>query len=72
MKSQFVWLNNDLVPVEEARVSVNDRGFLFGDGFFETLRAEAGLVYFLKEHLARLAASAAAFRLAFPENLDWP
>jgi branched-chain amino acid aminotransferase len=70
--AEFVWLNDDLVPVEEARVSVNDRGLLYGDGFFETLRAEAGCVYFLPEHLARLAASAAAFRLPLPENLSWP
>jgi branched-chain amino acid aminotransferase/para-aminobenzoate synthetase component 1 len=68
---QYVWLNDDLVTVGEARVSVNDRGFLYGDGLFETLRGEAGAVYFLKEHLTRLAASAAAFRLPFPENMDW-
>ena len=70
-KTEFVWLNDDLVPVEEARVSVNDRGLLYGDGFFETLRAEAGSVFFLKEHLARLAASAAAFRLTWPRDLPW-
>jgi branched-subunit amino acid aminotransferase/4-amino-4-deoxychorismate lyase len=71
MKSQFVWLNDDLVPVDQARVSVNDRGFLYGDGFFETLRAEAGTIYFLREHLARLAASADAFRLLFPHKFPW-
>ena len=71
MKSQFVWLNDDLVPVDQARVSVNDRGFLYGDGFFETLRAEAGTVFFLREHLARLAASAVVFRLPFPGDLPW-
>ena len=70
-KSEFVWLNDDLVPVDQARVSVNDRGLLYGDGFFETLRAEGGKVYFLTEHLARLAASAAAFRLPFPRDLPW-
>ena len=70
-KSAFVWLNDDLVPVDQARVSVNDRGFLYGDGFFETMRAEAGTVYFLAEHLTRLEASARAFRLPFPRNLLW-
>lgn len=69
--TQFVWLNDELIPENQARVSVNDRGFLYGDGLFETIRAEAGASYFLEEHLARLAASAAAFRLTFPENLDW-
>ncbi len=71
MEKQFVWLNDALVPMSQARVSVNDRGFLYGDGLFETLRAEAGRVHFLPEHLARLAASAAAFRLPFPAAVPW-
>ena len=68
---EFVWLNDNLIPLAQARVSVNDRGFLYGDGLFETLRAEAGRVHFLTEHLERLAASARAFRLPFPENIPW-
>ena len=43
---EFVWLNDDLIPLDQARVSVNDRGFLYGDGLFETLRAEAGTSIF--------------------------
>ena len=58
--TEFVWLNDELIPLEQARVSVNDRGFQYGDGWFETVRAEAGNLYFLTEHLARLEASAAA------------
>jgi branched-subunit amino acid aminotransferase/4-amino-4-deoxychorismate lyase len=69
---EFVWLNDKLIPLAQARVSVNDRGFLYGDGLFETLRAEAGRVLFLPEHLERLGASARAFRLPFPENTPWP
>lgn len=69
--SEFVWLNDELVPLAQARVSVEDRGFLYGDGFFETLRAEAGRPYFLREHLDRLRASAHAFRLRFPEDIPW-
>ena len=53
---KFVWLNDNLIPLDQARVSVNDRGFLYGDGLFETLRAEDGRVLFLPEHLERLAA----------------
>ncbi len=68
---EYVWLNEALLPLEAARVSVNDRGFLYGDGFFETLRAEEGRVLFLREHLDRLAASARAFRLPFPESFPW-
>jgi branched-subunit amino acid aminotransferase/4-amino-4-deoxychorismate lyase len=70
-KPEFVWLNDDLIPLDQARVSVNDRGFQYGDGLFETIRAEAGRLYFLGEHLTRLEASAKAFRLPFPGGLPW-
>jgi branched-subunit amino acid aminotransferase/4-amino-4-deoxychorismate lyase len=68
---EFVWLNDKLIPLDQARVSVNDRGFLYGDGLFESLRADMGRVHFLTEHLERLEASARAFRLPFPENTPW-
>ena len=68
---EFVWLDDELIPLEQARVSVNDRGFQYGDGLFETLRAEAGTIFFLKEHLARLEASAGVFRLALPSGFSW-
>jgi branched-chain amino acid aminotransferase len=71
MAEQFVWLNDALIPISQAHVSVNDRGFQFGDGFFETLRANRGWVYFLSEHLERLKNSARVFRLPFPEEVQW-
>jgi branched-subunit amino acid aminotransferase/4-amino-4-deoxychorismate lyase len=71
MEKQFVWLNDELIAISQARVSVNDRGFLYGDGLFETLRADDGRVQFLREHLERLGASARTFRLPFPENIPW-
>jgi len=67
----YIWLNEEMVPRDQARVSVNDRGFLYGDGFFETLRADGGHPRFLKEHLARLRASATTFRIPFPEDVPW-
>ena len=70
-KEEYVWLNEALVPLDQALVSVNDRGFLYGDGFFETLRAEDGRILFLPEHLARLKASAQAFRIPFPKKFSW-
>ncbi|MGD0215913.1 MAG: aminotransferase class IV [Desulfobaccales bacterium] len=70
-KPEFVWLDDDLVPLDQARVSVNDRGFQYGDGLFETIRAEAGRIFFLREHLTRLLASAKAFHLPFPGDLPW-
>ena len=69
--AEFVWLNDNLIHLDQARVSVNDRGFLYGDGLFETLRADDGRVLFLPEHLERLAASARAFRLPFPAAAPW-
>lgn len=71
MANQFVWLNGDLIPLSQARVSVNDRGFQFGDGLFETLRADNSKVHFLQEHLERLQASARAFRIPLPESVQW-
>ncbi|MBM4285555.1 MAG: hypothetical protein FJ128_09945 [Deltaproteobacteria bacterium] len=68
---EFVWLNEALIPLDQARVPVDDRGFLYGDGLFETLRAEAGRVLWLPRHLARLEKSALALRLPFPADIPW-
>jgi branched-chain amino acid aminotransferase/para-aminobenzoate synthetase component 1 len=68
---ESVWLNEDLIPLSQARVSVEDRGFLYGDGLFETIRAEDGRALFLLEHLERLEHSAKSFRLPFPPEFPW-
>ncbi|MFQ5893400.1 MAG: aminotransferase class IV [Nitrospinota bacterium] len=62
----IVYLNGDYVPAEEARISVFDRGFLYGDGIYETLRVYSGRVFKLEEHLSRLERSARMIRLALP------
>lgn len=54
----LIFLNGSLVPQEEARVSVLDRGFLYGDGVFETLRAYSGKIFRPGDHLHRLFSSA--------------
>jgi len=59
----FVHLNGRLVPEEEARVSVFDRGFLYGDGIFESMRALGGVVFRRERHLDRLLRSADAIGL---------
>jgi para-aminobenzoate synthetase component 1 len=66
----FVYLNDSIVPEEEAKVSVFDRGFQYGDGFFETIRAEDGNVFFLSAHLTRLRSSCLSFNIELPER-DW-
>lgn len=47
-------VNGDLVPADEATVSVRDRGFMYGDAAFETLRAYGGSVFEWEAHAARL------------------
>lgn len=49
------WLNGRLLPVAEAAIPVSDRGFLLGDGVYETIRVRAGAAQWLDRHLARLA-----------------
>jgi len=58
MAAEHVWLNGQLVPINEASVSVFDAAFLHGAGLFETMRAYGGRVFRLEAHLARLKRSA--------------
>ncbi len=53
-RRRFVFLNHSLVPLEEAQISVDDAGFLLGDGVFETCGAFTGVPFLLDHHLARL------------------
>lgn len=57
MKKLKVWMNNRFVDMDDARVSIFDRGFLYGDGVFETMRSYAGIIFRLNEHLDRLFAA---------------
>jgi branched-chain amino acid aminotransferase len=61
--SVLVYLNGDLVPRAEAKVSVFDAGFVVGDGVWEGLRLHKGALLFLKAHMDRLYAGAAAISL---------
>jgi len=51
---KWVFLNGKFVPSKEARVSIYDHGFLYGDGAFEGIRAYHGRAFKLKEHIKRL------------------
>jgi branched-chain amino acid aminotransferase/para-aminobenzoate synthetase component 1 len=66
-----VWLNGEMLPIGQARISPLDRGLLYGDGLFETLRAQDGKPLHLLEHLARLAVSGQAMNLDLPPALAW-
>lgn len=66
-----LWLNGAFAPLGQAAVSPLDRGLLYGDGLFETLRAQAGRVLWLAEHLARLRASARFLNLPLAGEPAW-
>jgi len=61
--SENVFLNNKLVDLEDARVSVTDSGLLYGAGLFETMRSRNGVVFRLADHLERLLYSAQALSI---------
>ncbi|MEJ2645734.1 MAG: D-amino acid aminotransferase [Gammaproteobacteria bacterium] len=63
-----VFLNGSFVPLEQACVSVLDRGFLLGDGVYEVIPAYGGRLFRLDQHLRRLADSLAGIRI--PEPMD--
>ena len=61
-----IFLNGKIVDALEAKVSVFDRSYLFGEGLFETLRSYDGVLPFLDKHLARMEWSATFLGLPFP------
>lgn len=62
----WIYLDGEFVSRSEAKVSVFDHGFLYGDGIFEGIRAYGGRVFKLDEHLERLYQSARAIALKLP------
>ena len=52
--SDVVWLNGELMERADAKISVDDRSFLMGDGVFETMRAYGGVIFKLDAHMLRL------------------
>ncbi len=64
--SRMVFVNGDLVPEEQATVSVFDHGYLYGDGVFEGIRAYDGKIFRLEEHVDRLYESAHCIMMEIP------
>ena len=68
----MVYLNGKFMPIEEARVPVLDRGFIFGDGVYELVPVYSRVPFRLDEHLARLERSLAAVRIRNPHSrAEW-
>jgi len=68
--SLMVYVNGELVPEDEAKISVFDHGVLYGDGVFEGIRAYNGRVFRLRQHLERLYDSAGAIMLSVPLSIE--
>ena len=64
----MVYLNGQLVPIEEAKVSVLDRGFIFGDGVYELVPVYSRVPFRLDEHLARLERSLGEAKIRNPHS----
>lgn len=60
-----IFINGELLPRNEAKISVYDSGYLVGDGIWEALRLHHGVLVFLEDHLNRLWQSAAAVGMNF-------
>lgn len=60
------YLNGEFVQLENARIGVLDRGFLFGDAVYEVIPVRAGQLFALDEHLARLGRSLLAIGIENP------
>jgi len=66
--AEKVFLNDKLVDIDEAGISVTDSGFLYGAGLFETMRSYNGVVFSLRDHLDRLFFSSNALSIKPPHR----
>ncbi len=66
----IIYLNGEFVTESDAKVSVLDHGFLYGDGVFEGIRMYSGCIFKLKEHIDRLYDSAKVIMLNIPMSKD--
>ncbi len=68
--SRKIYVNGEILEEKDAKISVFDRGFLYGDGIFEGIRAYNGRVFKLDEHIKRLYQSAKTIMLEIPMGKD--
>jgi len=72
MNDPIVYLNQEFIPLTEARISPLDRGFLFADGVYEVIPVYAGKAFRLQGHLDRLKRSLSGIRLSTPlSDEEW-
>jgi D-alanine transaminase len=66
---ELIWINGEIIPLADARVGVEDRGFQFADGVYEVIRIYNGKPFTLDLHLQRLQRSASEIQLSLPIDL---
>ena len=72
MATETIYLNGEFMPLDEARVPVLDRGFIFGDGVYEVVPVYSRHPFRLAEHLKRLQHSLDGIRLVNPlSDTEW-
>ena len=68
----MIYLNGSFIPIEDARISVLDRGFIFGDGVYEVIPVYSHRPFRLTEHLHRLQKSLDGIQLRNPyTDIEW-
>ncbi len=68
--STQIYLNGSITGPEEAKISIFDRGFLYGDSVYEVMRTSGGVLVDLERHLVRLYKSAEALALTSPSDSE--
>ncbi|MCW9046677.1 MAG: branched-chain-amino-acid transaminase [Gammaproteobacteria bacterium] len=64
------WINNKIIPLKDAKISVMDHGLLYGDGVFEGIRFYNKKAFLLEAHIKRLNASAKSLALKLPKSIN--
>ena len=70
MDNNIVYLNGQYLPLCDAKISVMDRGFLFGDGIYEVIPSYSGKLFHFQQHMERLENSLSSIRLANPHDRE--
>ena len=69
----LAYINNDFIPIEQACIPINDRGYTFADGIYEVICTRSGRPFLMSEHFRRLERSAAGINIPLPSSYsDWP
>ena len=72
LPASLCYLNGEYTALQDAKISVLDRGFIFGDGVYEVVPAYAGVLFRFEQHMARLDRSLLELRIANPlTHREW-